>query len=436
MAVDGTKSFDLDKFFKLKYGDSYISSNPFYYTQTNATPSVFLNAGDSNLARTSNSAYPSVFNQTGSIPSVQNPITASYGNMSTDDEKKDELSAAANVSAVNTANVAAVNNNTAVQGTSDTAAVNNTTAQTTAATESTAAAGSASALKPSTLGEIYENENGEMTEEQIQLAKAQARMIMVPTVNEAVKQEVLTQEEADKYLRGESDIPDEKGADFSKFCQGLRNNREKADSIYNETIEENENGEKTSNNPELESLYKQIISNEGVGSIVTNEELAQLKELAGKTEETEKPEETQMEERPADQEGKPGREEEVIAAYNAVMDAMESGQDLKSFAEQSGNADVKRIVSDIEDDGIVGNGAAAAQFESNVIQNAIQKRSQKACDNNQTATIGGKTVDYNGSYDQNDKKTTSSRKNKSSSSTSSSSSSTQTDKDKKPEEST
>lgn len=397
---------------------------PSWSTTTTASQPVSVFSTDSISNANANSGlYPSVFSPTGSIQGSSNAIVPSYGTSSTDETQR-----AAAASAV-PGTVATTATNTSNNIT------NANAAQAAAESDTVAPENSASALKPSTLGNIYDDETGNMTpEEQQQRARAAREFIMLPTLNEAVKKEVLSNEDVEKYL-SEGKIPDEKQAAFQEFCQGLRNNKDSADEIFSKTLEEKE-GEMVSNNPELEALYKEITTNEGIGSIVTDEELEKLKELAGETEETEKPEETEeMEERPADQEGDPAREEEVIAAYNSVMDAMESGQDLKSFAEKSGNSDVKRIVSDIEDDGIVGNGAAAEQFESNVIQNAIQKRSQKACDNNATATIGGKTVNYNGSFDKNDNKTTSSRKGNNSNSSNNNTNNTKTeDPNKKPEE--
>lgn len=221
-------------------------------------------------------------------------------------------------------------------------------------------------------------------------------------LNYAVQQGKITNEDKEKYIKTGQMTSPEKLQAYIELCQELENNRQavidylnehEADGTYeNGDVKWTEKGQTAYDT----AMFDGFITEEERDKILAGEELEEQEDPLTDSE--------------VPEEGKEGREEEVIAAYDYVMDAVESGQDLSTLNVPEGlnKGDVKRIISDLSDNGIVGDGAASAQFESDVIQNHIKDRSQRACDNKLKIKNGDKVVDYNGSYDNDDKRVTSS----------------------------
>ena len=216
----------------------------------------------------------------------------------------------------------------------------------------------------------YLNQNGlnkAMTQEQ-----AAKISVFLPgqmaALNYGLEKQEIQQSDYDKAIKGEQMSADGQTA-FAALKERLSANFAKLLEFFSSNKETGENGEALNDKEQAE--FDAIMAD----GIVTDEELAKYEEEIQEFEEEQAEEaeeapaeEEPMEEEPMEEEGKPGRSEEVNAAYDAFISDLEAGRefDVKNHPGIS-EGDYKGIVSDFKDDGIVGNGARKDQFCDNTI---------------------------------------------------------------------
>ena len=182
-------------------------------------------------------------------------------------------------------------------------------------------------------------------------------------LNYGLEKGEIEQSDYDKAVKGEemsSDgqtafaaLKERLSANFTKLMEYLSNNEE---------VGEKEEAFSTLEQTKLDTIMADGIVTDEELSEVTGEETEETEEV----EEAEEAEEAEAEE--PEEAGKPGRSEEVKAAFDAFMSDLEQGKDFDIKNHIGINeADYKGIVSDFKDDGIVGNGARREQFKDNTI---------------------------------------------------------------------
>ena len=213
----------------------------------------------------------------------------------------------------------------------------------------------------------YLNQNGynrALTQEQ-----AAKISVFLPSqmaaLNYGLQKQEIEQSDYDKAIKGEQMSTDGKAA-FAALTERLSANFTKLLEYFSSNKKESEDEDAV--NVKEQAAFNRIMAD----GIVTDEELAEYSEEIEKFEEEQAAEEAEeeapVEEEPIEEEGKPGREEEVNAAFDAFLSDLTEGRefDVKNHPGIS-EADYKGIVSDFKDDGVIGNGDRKAQFESDNI---------------------------------------------------------------------
>ena len=231
----------------------------------------------------------------------------------------------------------------------------------------------------------YLNQNGlnkAMTQEQ-----AAKISVFLPgqmaALNYGLEKQEIQQSDYDKAIKGEQMSADGQTA-FAALKERLSANFAKLLEFFSSNKETGEKGEALNDKEQAE--FDAIMAD----GIVTDEELAKYEEEIEKFEEEKQAEEAKKAEEEAkkDEAPKPAeapkaesgdRDKEVIDATNAFFDDLDNGKEFNAKNHPGiSEGDYNRILKDYEDDGIIGNGAAKAQFESNPISDNAAKRAKES----------------------------------------------------------